>query len=152
MQLSGRWTTSTGASAPRDSRQSTRPTLSGAHEPLARAVARRHAIVSGDFAPVSAVLAELADELRRCEDWQVLSQAAEVPVAGDQECALADGQGEEVVVVRIGRADRGGVGGVLGEHSVIADPADEDGSVLGRDPFPELLVSERARELGDQQF
>jgi hypothetical protein len=35
---------------------------------------------------------------------------------------------------------------------VIADPADEDGSVLGRDPFPELLVSERARELGDQQF
>lgn len=101
---------------------------------------------------MSAALAKLADEFRRCEDWQVLSQAEEVLVARDQERAPADGQGEEVVVVRIGRADRGRAGRVLGDRSLVANPADEGGSFLGRDSFAELWVSERARELGDQQL
>lgn len=39
--------------------------------------------VCWDFLAVSAVFAERRDELRRCEDWQVLSQAEEVLVACD---------------------------------------------------------------------
>jgi hypothetical protein len=123
-----------------------------AYPPRVALALRRRCERELDFAPVSVVLAELGDELRRGEGWQILSQAEEVLVACDQERAPADGQGEEIVVIRIGRADWGGAGWVLGDRSVVADPADEGGSFLGRDPFPELRVSERAREFGDEQF
>ncbi len=54
-----------------------------------------------------------------------------------------------MIVIRIGRPNLRCVGWVLGERSVVPNPADESCSVLG-DPFPELWVGKRAAELGDQ--
>lgn len=105
-----------------------------------------------EWAPASAVLAKLGNELRWCEYRQVLPQAEGVLVACDQERAPGDCQGEEVVVVGVGRADWSWVGWILGERCVVADPADEGSGFLGGDPFAELWVRERACELGDQQF
>jgi hypothetical protein len=51
----------------------------------------------------SAVLMQLRDELGWCEDWQIVSEAAEeVLVAGDEVCPPADREREQVVVVGIG--------------------------------------------------
>jgi hypothetical protein len=45
---------------------------------------------------------QLPQEFRRRQDRQVLAQVQEVLVGGDQERPLADRQGDEMVVVRIG--------------------------------------------------
>jgi hypothetical protein len=59
------------------------------------------AAVGGQFAAASVVFANLRDEFRRCEDRQVVAEAEEVLVAGDQERAPADGEREQIVVVGV---------------------------------------------------
>jgi hypothetical protein len=73
----------------------------------------------------SASLAELGRELCWCEDREVVAEDEQVLVARPQVGASADGDAEEVVVVRVAGADRRRACRVFGEGSVVPDPVGE---------------------------
>ena len=83
----------------------------------------------------SAGLAELARELRRCEDGEVVAEDEQVLIARDQVRAAVDCEGEEVVVVRVSGADWRRAGWILGDRSMVTDPVGEAGRFLGGDPL-----------------
>src|SRR5689334_5533865 len=113
---------------------------------------RRHSLSRGRQSAALTSARELFDELGRREDRQTSPEAEQVLVARDEECALVDGECEEIIVVRIRRADRSWVGGVVGNCCMLPQPADEGTGFLGRNPLTKLRVAKRPCQLCDQQF
>jgi hypothetical protein len=63
--------------------------------------------------------------LCRYEDRQVVAEDEQVLIACDQVRAAVDREREEIVVVRVARADWRWACRILGDASVVANPVDE---------------------------
>ena len=95
---------------------------------------------------------ELIAECARRRDRQCGRKREDMFISRDELCALARSEGKQMVVIWIGRTERGYTFGILDNFRELLEDLDEPNCVFRRNPFSQIRASQRPLHLVQQRL